>query len=617
MLPVYIIFFLCQVSGIDQDPRNLKIEYLSKLIDSELEKIKNYKVRIDNKDLLGSAENTRVLLEYGEFDFIIVGGGSAGSAIANRLSEIEEWKILLLEAGDVNDDFTDIPYFFEPALNSDRNWGYFTIPQRNACLGRINNQCPYAQGKILGGSGTMSGLVYSRGIKRDFDKWSSQGIPGWTWDDVLPYYKKIENYESQKIDLNYRGFGGPLNVAYVKPSNPIHQAIIDAHGQIGIKFLEDYNAKRISGISFTQHNTQRGRRVSGANNYVKTAWNRINFNVTLKAFATKILINDETKTAYGVEFVKNNKKYIARARKEVISSAGSINSPQLLMLSGIGPKSDLERLGIRVIQNLPVGRHTKDHIGFQNFYFKSNHVEPLLSTEQLVKQYLDGEGFYTAPTNYRLTSYYNSRNSSSPYPNIEVEFSFPKPLSTGYPGWSTFKKTISNFTDKVKQSSTFSLELFFLHPKSSGTLKLKSANPKDFPLIDSNIFDDAEDLEDIYRGVEVSLSLLDTPVGKSLNLTLELDIPECSREIYRSKKFWFCVLRHFVGPALHLSSSTKMGNSNDPLAVVNHELKVYGIKGLRVADVGVVPGTVTGHINAQAFLIGERAADMIKKQYLK
>lgn len=483
--------------------------------------------------------------------------------------------------------------------------------------GRIGNRCPYVQGKILGGSGTMSGLVYSRGIKSDYDKWVSQGIPGWSWDDVLPYYKKIENYESQNIDLNYRGFNGPLNVAYVKPRSSIHQAIIFAHEEIGIHFNEDYNADKIKGISFTQHNIQRGKRASGANNYIKPSWNRINLNVTLNAFVTKILINNATKTALGVEFVKNNKKYIARARREVISSAGSINSPQLLMLSGIGPKSDLENLGIKVLQDLPVGKHTKDHIGFQNFYLKSNYVEPILTTKQLVRQYLDGKGFYTAPTNYRLTSYYNANNLSSPEPNIEVELSFPKPLAAGYPGLSNFKNDIKNFIGKVNQSTTWSLELFLLHPKSSGTLKLKSANPRDFPLIDSNIFGQKQDLEDIYRGVLVSLKLLDTKVGRSLNLSLDLKIPECAGRTYRSKKFWFCVLRHFVGPALHLSSSTKMGNGQDPLAVVDHEFKVFGIKGLRVADVGVVPGTVTGHINAQAFLIGERAADMIKKEYSK
>ncbi|XP_045479812.1 glucose dehydrogenase [FAD, quinone]-like [Harmonia axyridis] len=616
---MYLIYFLLLVRiihGIDQDAYNLKVEYLEELIDNELKRFKDYKLPTDNRQLLGSVDRRSITYEYGVFDFIIVGGGSAGSVVANRLSEIQNWKVLILEAGDINDDLTDIPFFFEPAANSERNWGYFTVPQKNACLGRTNNRCPYVQGKILGGSGTMSGLVYSRGIKKDYEQWAKQGIPGWSWNDVLPYYKKIENYESQNIDLNYRGFKGPINIAYVQPRGSIHKKIIEAHQEIGIRYIEDYNAQRISGISYTQHNIERGIRVSGANNYVRPAWNRINFNVTLNAFVTKILINPITKKTHGVEFVSENRKYIARAKKEVISSAGSINSPQLLMLSGIGPKSDLLKLGIEVIQDLPVGKHTKDHIGFQSFYLKSNYVEPIVPTRKLVEEYLDGKGFYTAPTNYRLTSYYNANNLSSPYPNIEVEFSFPKPISAGYPGLNNFKKSINNFLETVNQSTTWSLELFLLHPKSSGSLKLKSADPRDFPLIDSNIFGDVEDLEDIYKGVEVSLRLLDTTVGKSLNLTLDLKVPECAGEKYRSKKFWYCILRHLVGPALHLSSSTKMGNTQDPLAVVDHEFRVYGIKGLRVADVGVVPGTVTGHINAQAFLIGERAADMIKKEYL-
>ncbi|KAK9871019.1 hypothetical protein WA026_009978 [Henosepilachna vigintioctopunctata] len=604
--PLLFILFLSHSICID-DVNQLKAKYLEELIETEVKKAQNYKVRSDNKDLLGDVENSDQ----------IQGGGSAGSVVASRLSEIINWKILLLEAGDINDDFTDIPYVFDAAALSDRNWGYLTVPQKNGCFGRKNRQCPYIRGKILGGTGSINGLVYSRGIKRDFDKWAEAGNPGWSWDDVLPYFKRIENFESKSINFTYRGFKGPLNTAYVKPNSRHQKAFIQANEEIGIPYIQDYNAEKVSGVSNIQHNIQNGRRVSGANNYVIPSWNRFNFNVTLKAFVTKILINKETKTAYGVEFVKENKKFRAHAKLEVIVSAGSVNSPQLLMLSGVGPKSELQKHNIEVIHDLPVGEYMKDHIGFLGFYFKSNNSDPILSNAQLVKEFLEGEGLYTSPSHYRCISYYNVRNKSSPNPNIEIAFAPPHPIKSTLPQFVNYNDEIKEFIGNINQSTYWNLQLFLLHPKSSGFLRLKSSSPKDFPLIDTRVFEDQDDLEDMYRGIEVALKLLETSVGKYFNLTLDLNIPSCSHEKYKSKAFWYCVLRQIALPAYHLSSTTKMGPRNDPLAVVNSKLKVYGIKNLRVVDVGIVPSTVTGHINAQAFLIGEKGADLIKLDHLK
>ncbi|XP_045480482.1 glucose dehydrogenase [FAD, quinone]-like [Harmonia axyridis] len=613
----WFIFTLAFATCLDTDALNLQVKYLEDLVETEIEKSKNYKGRSDNRDLLGDVENTKNIFNYGDFDFIIVGGGSAGSVVANRLSEVLNWNILLLEAGDINDDFTDIPYVFDASGKSDRNWGYLTVPQKNGCFGRINRQCPYIRGKILGGSGTINGLVYSRGIKADFDKWAKEGNPSWSWDKVFPYIKKIENFQSNNIDLKYRGFNGPLNVAYVKPDIPLQKAFIKANQEIGIPFLEDYNAEKVSGVSYIQHNIQNGRRASGANNYVRPAWTRINLNVTLKAFVTKVLIDEKTKTADGVEFVLNNRKYRAKARKEVILSSGSANSPQLLMLSGVGPKSDLQKLGIEVIQDSPVGKYMKDHIGFLNLFFSSNYVERTQTTNHLIKQYLDAEGPFTAPSYYRVISYYNTRNRSSPHPNMEIDFAPPNPVATSIPQFANFRKEVGDYVGSINRSTNWNFQVFFLHPKSSGTLSLKSASARDFPLIDSKIFDNAEDLEDMYNGIQVTLKLIETSVGRDFNLKLNLNLASCSKHKPLSKHHWFCLLRQLALPAYHLSSTAKMGPRNDPLAVVDDELNIHGIKNLRVIDVSIVPSTVTGHINAQAFLIGEMGADFIKKDHLK
>ncbi|XP_045479896.1 glucose dehydrogenase [FAD, quinone]-like [Harmonia axyridis] len=609
---LFLLTIFYFVNGLDRSNNKLKAKYLEDLVETEVKKAQTYKTRINNEDLLGTASK---LTNYGSFDFIIVGGGSAGSVVANRLTENLNWNVLLLEAGDVNDDYSDMPFVFDASALSDRNWGYLTTPQKNGCYGRVKKQCPYPRGKILGGSGSINGLFYSRGIKADYDRWADAGNPGWSWNEVLPYFKRIENFESEHIDLKYRGFGGPVNVAYIKPETVPQRAFIEASKEIGIPFVQDYNAADINGASWLQHNIQKGRRVSGANNYVRPAWNRINFNITLRAFVTKILIDPKTKTAIGVEFVKDNIKYVATAKKEVILSGGSINSPQLLMLSGIGPKSELKKHGIQLIQDLPVGQFMKDHIWFLGLHFSSNYVEPLITTKELVSRYLGG----VASLHQRSVSYFNSRNWTSPIPNIELSFAPPFPTELYFPSFDNADQEIRLFDSKINKSTDWQFQLSLVHPKSSGNLKLKSSDPNDFPLIDSALFDDPEDIEDLYRAIEIALSLANTSTGRKFNLELNLNIPSCPDKYARRqpRRFWYCVLRQIALPAYHLSSTVKMGPPSDPLASVNHELKVYGVNNLRVIDVSIVPSTVTGHINAQAFLIGEKGADLIKKDHSK
>ncbi|XP_044749384.1 glucose dehydrogenase [FAD, quinone]-like [Coccinella septempunctata] len=610
---LFFITTLCYVECLDQSSFELQVRYLEDIVKREVERAETYKKRDNNRDLIGTAGNAKPI-EFGTFDFIVIGGGTSGSVVANRLTENPKWKVLLLEAGDINDDYTDIPFVFDASAASDRNWGYTTENQRNGCFGRDRRRCPYPRGKILGGSGTINGLFYSRGIKADYDKWADAGNPGWSWDDVLPYFKKLENYEAANRDPNFRGTGGPVNVGYIRPETEPIKAFLQATKEIGIRYVQDYNAANINGASWLQHTIHKGKRVSGANNYVRPALNRTNFNLTLKAFATKIVIDPKTKGATGVEFVKNNVKYVATATKEVILSAGSINSPQLLMLSGIGPKGDLGRFGVPLIHDLPVGQFMKDHIWFTGLHLSSNYVEPTLSTNQLIRRYLEG----TAPLHQRSVAYFNSRNWGSPLPNIELAFAPPFPTELKFPTFDTANAEVRKFESKIDKASDWQLQLSLLHPKSSGVLKLRSKDPVEFPAIDSGIFDDKEDLEDLYRAIELALSLANTSVGRSFNLTLNLNLPSCPNTRLKTdpREHWYCVLRQLALPAYHLSSTVKMGPGSDPQSCVDHELKIHGVNSLRVVDVSIVPSTVTGHINAQAFLIGEKGADLIKKDHM-
>ncbi|KAL3284586.1 hypothetical protein HHI36_018743 [Cryptolaemus montrouzieri] len=588
-----ILLVFCPLINCNVKEQELKVNYLESLIDSAFRQTEKYEVRKDNRDFFNHGNYTDVIYEYGTFDFIVVGAGSSGSIVAARLSEVEKWNVLLLEAGDWDDDLTDIPYIYNLLQFSDRNWGYYTVPQKNGCFGWKNNKFHYVRGKVLGGSGTINGLGYVRGNKGDYDEWSALGNAGWSFDELLPFFKKMENFESEKIDRKYRGFGGPLNVAYKKPEENLFRVAISA-SELGFKHVQDYNAGSQLGISRQQRNIEFGRRVSGATAYVRSSIKKHNFNLTLKAFVTKIIIDESTKTANGVLFIKNGIKYRAIARKEVIISGGAINSPQLLMLSGIGPNDELKKHNIKPAAILPVGVQTKDHVLFTIFY-RTNYTMPQKSFKELVREYLDGKGMLT-----------NLGNGITYYKNTPV----PRPI----PSIANYIPGVDNYFRSIKENTDFHLRIYLLHPKAVGSLKLKSNNPKDFPLIDSGIFSNEEDLEVIYEAVESISGLEQTAPAKEVDAQ-KIPMKFCDHHEYKSKDYWYCAIRHIAFPAFHICSTVKMGPKNDPLAVVDHKLKVYGIKNLRVADCSIMPTIISGHTNAVAFVIGEKVADIIKREH--
>ncbi|KAK9880146.1 hypothetical protein WA026_008661 [Henosepilachna vigintioctopunctata] len=479
-----IIFFsyLSLVLSLDDDTE-IKVNYYEKLIKDAINKAKNYNLPKDNSAHFKNV--SKDIREFGTFDFIVVGAGTSGSVVASRLSEVEGFNILLLEAGGWDDDLTDIPYPSLILQLSDRNWGYYTVPQKNGCYGWKGRQCAYAAGKLIGGSGSIGQLAYVRGNKADYDNWSSMGNQGWSFEEVLPYFKKLENFDSDDIDLNYRGFAGPVNVEYGNVKEHF-EILSEPLIELGLGVGEDYNGRKQIGSFRNQINTKYARRVSGASAYIRPSLTRHNFNVTLRALVTKILINEITRTAHGVEFIQNGQKFIARAKREVILCAGGINTAQLLMLSGIGPIDELLKHSIPIIANLPVGKELKDHYLAFLSYKSSRHYKKI-PLRNAILDYLNGTGILGRPTNALGESFVNTRDASSSVPNIEYIYYPPFPICYPLP----FQ---SNFTDEAQEymkelSHNFNIAVLLLHPKSTGTLKLRSRSMIDFPLIDIGMFE--------------------------------------------------------------------------------------------------------------------------------
>jgi choline dehydrogenase-like flavoprotein len=476
-----------------------------------------------------------------------------------------------------------------------------------------DKKCIIPRGKLIGGSSAINVLMYVRGNPKDYDKWAELGNPGWSYEDVLPYFIKSENSQIDG-DEGYHGKGGFWNVEYALPPSEIFPNFVDGNDELNASIV-DYNGRKQIGAAKTQLNTKRGRRQSTGSAFLDNARKRKNLTVVTKALVTKINIDPESKVARGVEFVRQDQKYTVAATKEVIVSGGAINSPQLLMLSGIGPKDHLEELGIEVVADLPVGKNLLEHPLFPGLIFRTNYTIPTSNMEEAVEQYLDGMGPLSNPLNIDGIGFIHTGKTPSEVPTVEYLYIPPDGSNK-----SILSKTYNynddltyNFLDKSNSSSDMTIYLTLLHEKSTGQITLQSTDPIDFPNIDLNMFAESEDVDNLIEGIEFVLNLTKTEAFRKIDAQL-LNIPICADSEKYSKPFWECVIRQMTMTIYHPCGTTAMG-PDETTSVVDSNLKVHGIDKLRVVDAGVFPSTISGHTNAPTVMVAEKISDVIKSDY--
>jgi len=608
------------------DGRNIKeelagnvVRYLKEATESATNFIKEGTAHFEQEPI-----NEKDILP--EYDFIIVGAGTAGCVLANRLSEVLNWKVLLIEAGGKENYIMDIPLTAQWLQFTEANWRYTMEPSGNVCLGMKSTKCTLPRGKVMGGSSTINYMIYTRGNRYDYDRWEKLGNNGWGYKDVLPYFLKLENMMIPELgeDKMYHGTTGELPITYAPYRTPLADAFLKAGKEIGQRVV-DYNGKTQVGFSYLQTTMRNGTRWSASRTFLHPIRHRRNLHVSKWSLVTNILINPDTKTAYGVEFVRDKKRFIVHARKEVIVSAGAINSPQLLMLSGIGPRDHLLQFGIPVIEDLKVGYNLMDHIAMMALSFVLNQTVALTERDILnYKNILEYMSYHIGPLSVPAAvdgiAFYDSKNPHNPEGDPNLEFMLLagslasssmiyKALGIKEDIYKTVYKPIENF-------HTWNAVPIALKLKSRGRILLNSRNPFHKPRIYYNFFQDPADLESLLAALKKVLELSGTQAFQKYGSRLhDIPFPGCKHLPCGSDDYWRCALRHFAFPVWHLSGTCKMGPALDRSAVVDPRLRVYGVKSLRVVDASIIPVLPAAHTNAPTMMIAEKAANYIKHDW--
>lgn len=532
------------------------------------------------------------------------------------------FQVLLLEAGDEEPEVADVPAFPPVLMRSSIDWGYQTQPQPNSCTARPGNRCNWARGRVMGGSSTINYMIYIRATPQDYDEWASFGNPGWSYREVLPYFLKSEkNHNIEKLDPAYHNDDGYLDVEFLPYQDQNVFSFINAFQELGLEKL-DQNAERQIGTMLLQFTANEGVRESTNIAFIRPIrYKRPNLVVEPNSYVIRVLIDPNTKHAYGVEYMRKGKLERVFARKEVIVSAGAINSPKILMLSGVGPEEHLRQLNIQVIKDLRVGFNLQDHTTIDGviftltnktattadidqirndvYYYRETHRGPLSSTGPL-----------------QINAMVQTRYAPDPFrPDIQ---------------YSIDAMNVRNFiTDPILTAQTAVLPLAYydglmirpilLGPRSRGVIMLNYTDPIfGDPLIFANTFTDPIDLLTIVEGVKQSLNLLNTESLRKIGVGLEMTpLPACASIPFGTDEYWACIATSYTTTIFHPVGTCKMGTQQDKNAVVDNTLKVYGIDNLRVIDASIMPTIVKGNTNAPVIMIGERGSDFIKERWLK
>lgn len=528
-----------------------------------------------------------------EFDYVIIGGGSAGCALASRLSEDKNVSVCLLEAGGPDDSvFIHAPAGVVAMLPIPfKNWAFKTVPQKG-----LNGRQGYQpRGKVLGGSSSTNAMLYVRGNRWDYDHWAELGNAGWSYDEVLPYFKRAENNETHGAS-EYHGAGGPLNVAELRSPSPLNQAFLDAAALHGVSNIKDYNGAERFGSFMYQVTQKNGERCSAAKGYITPHLSRPNLTVKTHALASRIIL--EGKRARGVAYFEGNVPREVRARREVIVSSGAFGSPQVLMLSGIGPAQDLQRLGIPVAHSLPgVGQNLQDHIDHVQGYRTRSNTQTFgvsaRGTVALTSAIFEWKNKRTGMISSSIAESGTFLRSAPDVRVPDLQLIFVVGI-------------VDDHSRKLHLGHGYSCHVDVLRPFSRGTVTLASSDPRAAPLIDPNFLSDERDLNLLVKGVQIQQAMLESKPFDAYRGKMLYPVNA------NDKAAIVADIRNRADTQYHPVGTCKMGTDSDPMAVVDARLRVRGMDGLRVVDASIMPTVCGGNTNAPTIMIGEKAADMIR-----
>ena len=528
-----------------------------------------------------------------EADFVIIGSGSAGSAMAARLSEDGKHSVLVLEYGGTDaGPFIQMPGALSFPMNMRRyDWGYKSEPEPH--LDGRELACP--RGKVIGGSSSINGMVYVRGHAGDYDNWAENGAEGWSYSDVLPYFLRMENWHEsgQGGDGHWRGTDGPLHITRGKRDIPLHQAFVESGQQAGFEVTKDYNGEQQEGFSPMEQTVYKGQRWSAADAYLKPALKRPNLNLH-KCMARRIVIEDGK--AVGVEVQSGKKIYIVHALKEVIVAASAINSPKLLMLSGIGPAEHLKEMGIPVVADRPgVGQNLQDHL---ELYIQQACTLPItlfkywnpIGKLRVGIQWLFNKTGPGSSNAFESCAFLRSKPGIK-YPDIQYHF---LPIAVRYDGQA------------ASDGHGFQAHVGPMRSPSRGSVTLRSSDPDDDPKILFNYMSDPQDWADFRHCIRLTRDIF----GQDAFAPYRGKEIQPGSEVQTDTELDAFILKH-VESAYHPCGTCKIGRRDNPMAVVDPECRVIGVNALRVVDSSIFPRIPNGNLNGPSIMVGEKGADMI------
>uniref|UniRef100_A0A2H1V9N6 SFRICE_021466 n=1 Tax=Spodoptera frugiperda TaxID=7108 RepID=A0A2H1V9N6_SPOFR len=556
------------------------------------------------------------------FDFIVVGSGSAGAVVAARLSEIPEFKVLLIEAGGDPPPTSVLPGLSRTLPGTKYDWNYTAVFDEGVGQAHPGGYMSYPRGKLLGGCSSINYLIYSRGVPEDYENWN-RIAPGWDWETVLYYFKKLEDMKDPVIfehpeNARLHSTTGPVKVS--RPKTPHSTALIDdiriqSYEEMGIPRVLEINGPEIVGAARPHFNIYGGRRSSTAESYLKPAKDRPNLKVAKYSTVTKVLIDPGTLRAYGVQVHTSSKTYIhVYATEEVIVSAGTFNSPKILLHSGIGPQEELSKLQIKTLVDLPVGKNLHDHQVIQLNYKGKRGLETAL------QNILTASQIDTIPSPLQI-GFFRVNGSEFEYPSkLQPHFQF----FNSYYGAGASEDLVSGCSLEKDfclalgsanvNNELDTVLLALLHPLSRGEVKLRSTDPLDDPVIELGYFRNDYDLKVVTEGVKYMNTLINTTYFKEVKGSIpKLSVTACENIEWGSDEFWECYAKNTVLSVQHAVGTCGMGQDG----VVDERLRVHGVARLRVVDASVIPLIPSGNTNAPTMMVGEKAADMIKEDFHK